>query len=646
MKSISLTVFFTFFCCVTFVHAQIDTLLKQLAVASGEAKVDIYNELCWEYRFVSQDSAIYYADLSIALAQQIGYKKGLAQAYNDQGIIFYDRQEYSRSIENYKNALSIRTALADTIGIASLYNKLALVYQRMADWKNSLSYQQKSLSIYEQAGMMREAALSLNNIGILQYDIRNYEEALKWYNRSVEVCKKNNLVLPLIRTYVNIGNVYYSTNQREKAVEYFKMAEEHSRQSNDLESLSTILNNLGAYYKQINDRKKALAYLKEAYELRARLNDRRGMISTLINLGTVYLDNKDYAQAVLYLSTAKTLSEEVSAITELPSLYLNLSLAYEYTGDFKKALEAQKLYALYRDSILNENLISTVTEMNTKYETERKEKENIQLLSENKIKDLRIKQEQKQRRSLLLFSGVGFIFLLVLAALIVNRNNIKKKAEMEIKLSEQQAIRFKSVLEAEENERRRIARELHDGLGQILSTTKLNLSSIEEDIAADDAEIFARSMNLVDEAVSEVRSISHNLMPSTLIRNGLIQALQELVRNINSAGKVTVHFTHQVSDERLSETTETALYRIIQEVLNNMLKHAHATTINIEVKQENNTYYWRIKDDGKGFNISKIEESKGIGWKNIFSRAALFNAQVSVQSEVDKGTEVMVEFTV
>ncbi|CAG0976739.1 Signal transduction histidine-protein kinase/phosphatase DegS [Flavobacteriales bacterium] len=635
----------TLFCSLNSVRANtvIDSLEKKIPYLKDSVLVEMYCELCWQYRFVSSEKAIEYGNKAISLAKQINYKKGLAQAYNDQGIIFYDIQEYEKCLYNYKAALQIRKQLNDSVGIAALYNKMALIYQRKADWVNSFEYQKLALDLYEKLNMKRELALVLSNIGILHYDIRNYSEALKWYNKSVAICKEINFTTALTRSYLNIGNVYYTQKEYNKAEDYFLLAEKQSRENNDIEALSIILNNIGALYKETEKKQKAFPYLLEAFELREKLNDRRGMIATLVNIASLHIYFNQYNEAVIKLKQAESISKQIDAKTELPGLYSNLSLVYEKLGKYKEALEAQRLLTIYRDSLVNENLIEKITEMSTKYETEKKEKENLKLLSENKIKDLRIQQEQKQRKSIFLFSGAGFLFLIIFFALLISRNNIKKKSELELKISEQQALRLKEVIEAEEKERKRIAQELHDGLGQLLSSAKLNVSSLEEDIEPDDKEIFGNALNLIDEAVHEVRNISHNLMPATLTRYGLVKAIEEQVRKINSSNKVEIFFENNVNN-RINETIEVALYRIVQEVVNNMIKHSQANTIKILLSQQHSKGILVISDNGKGFDTKLIEQSKGIGWKNIYSRAAIINATINVTSATDKGTQVEIDF--
>jgi signal transduction histidine kinase len=217
-----------------------------------------------------------------------------------------------------------------------------------------------------------------------------------------------------------------------------------------------------------------------------------------------------------------------------------------------------------------------------------------------------------------------------------------QQAHLLMEINEQRIQQFKAVIEATENERKRIAQDLHDGLGQLLSTAKLNVSSLEDSIVEDDRKQYENSMSLIDEACQEVRSISHNMMPSTLIRLGLLPAIKELADKINSAQQVRVEVTLEGFESRLNEEREIAIYRIVQEVLNNALKYAAATLIKIMLVKRADEVVVTINDNGKGFNTDNIAQSKGIGWRNVFSRVDMLGGHINVHSTEGKGTTVVV----
>jgi signal transduction histidine kinase len=218
-----------------------------------------------------------------------------------------------------------------------------------------------------------------------------------------------------------------------------------------------------------------------------------------------------------------------------------------------------------------------------------------------------------------------------------------EKEQLLIELNDIQAKRFRNVIEAVENERKRIAIDLHDSLGQLLSTAKLNVSVWGDQVAEEDEENYETSMKLLDEACTEVREISYTMMPSTLIRLGFIHALKELAANINMANKMKVTLDVSEYSGRLEETKGISLYRICQEILSNAIRYSEADAISIRMTESNDHLYLFIKDNGVGFDTQKLNNSSGIGWSNIFSRISMLKGHIRVFSNRSSGTSVHID---
>ncbi len=230
---------------------------------------------------------------------------------------------------------------------------------------------------------------------------------------------------------------------------------------------------------------------------------------------------------------------------------------------------------------------------------------------------------------------LGLLFMVVTVRYYFRRQVRTQTHEFSLK----QSARMNAIIETEERERKRIAEELHDGLGQLLSTARLNISAVDSPLPDKDAQLWKNSLALLDEACSEVRTISHNMMPGALIRSGLIEAVNDLADKINDSGKIQVVFNTEL-EQRFPETVEIAVYRIVQEILNNMIRHSGADQITIDMKIVNARLQLHIADNGRSFDVSTIATSEGIGWKNIYSRVEILNGEIDVKSEKGKGTSV------
>jgi signal transduction histidine kinase len=175
----------------------------------------------------------------------------------------------------------------------------------------------------------------------------------------------------------------------------------------------------------------------------------------------------------------------------------------------------------------------------------------------------------------------------------------------------------------------------------MLSVVKMQVSTLHASAKADEKELTEASLQLVDKTITEVRSISHNLIPEEL-NFGLTAAIEELCRSINQSGNTVVNFNYDKAVEalQLNKQTELSVYRIVQEVLSNMAKHAAATQIDVNIHAEENKILLQLKDNGKGFDTATIQQSKGIGWKNIMARVNLLNGNMQLQSEKITGTQI------
>jgi signal transduction histidine kinase len=213
---------------------------------------------------------------------------------------------------------------------------------------------------------------------------------------------------------------------------------------------------------------------------------------------------------------------------------------------------------------------------------------------------------------------------------------------MKSELIKQQELAVKAVIEAEENERQRIAKDLHDGVGQMMSAAKMNLSAFESELKWSDEnqqQSFEKIIQLVDESCKEVRSVSHIMMPNALLKKNLAMAIGDFVDKLDKK-KLQVHVYTEGLEERLDSNIETVLYRVIQECVTNVIKHAEATNLDISLIRDKDGINGTIEDNGKGFDISDKEKFEGIGLRNIITRIEYLKGTVDFDSAPHRGTVV------
>ena len=611
-----------------------DSLEKLVKVQKDSILVGTYNELTWEFRLLDREKAIHYGNEAIELAGRLKFNRGMAQAYNDLGIIYFDMENYDTAIDLYNKSVSIRKQMGDELGIAKLYNKIGIVYQKQGDFAKALDYQLRALPIFEKFKNDIGISYSLNNIGILNQNLGRYDEAISYQQRSIAIKEKIGDKYGAAGSYVNIANIYLINKDYKQSESYYQKAIDITRDLGDKEYLSNALNNLGNQYLQTKNYDKALPLVSESLQLRDSLDDSKGMASCLNNLGIIYTALKSYDSARYYIDKGISIaSRAVNTKPELNKLYLSSSALYEAQGDPVKALEMYKQYANSKDSLFTEDLSQQFAELETKYNTLEKEKTIQQ-------QDFKIRQKN--------YWIAGITGLLVLGGLLVysyyRRYRLKQKAKLQAEIMKQQELATKAVIEAEEEERKRIARDLHDGVGQMMSAAKMNLSAFESEIsfASTDQKIsFEKIINLVDESCKEVRSVSHNMMPNALLKSSLSSAVQDFIDKLDQK-TIKVHLYTEGLDQRLDSNVETVLYRVIQECVNNVIKHSGANTLDISVIKDAQGISATIEDNGKGFDTSDKNKFDGIGMKNILTRVEYLKGTVDFDSTPGKGTLVAV----
>jgi len=303
-------------------------------------------------------------------------------------------------------------------------------------------------------------------------------------------------------------------------------------------------------------------------------------------------------------------------------------------GDPVKALAYSKEYMVLQDSIAARSSKAKKLEFQVKYEAKEKETQIALLNKEKNLKERLIAKEKQQQKTL------WYIFISALIATLVSIWYWLRLKNKRV-LATQESFRFKSVIEAEQKERKRIAQDIHDSIGQSIAVVKMQASALNF-TSQKEKEKQEKLLEQVDYVYDEIRNISHNIMPNTLITLGLAPAVKELIGKINKNSDLKVQLNIDQNFMDLNEDQTINLYRIIQEALVNIIKYAKASLVNIDFNMEGDKAAVYIKDDGVGIDAVKIKNLNGIGWKNIFSRVSLLMGKINITSKPNKGTKIAI----
>jgi two-component system NarL family sensor kinase len=511
----------------------------------------------------------------------------------------------------------------------------------------SINYYQRSTAYFVEAKDSVMIAHNYTSLSLMYHnDLQDYTLGLRYALDALKILhslkKKNQQAIWIATNAAAIS--YDDSNQPDKALEYhFKNL---NNVGEDKDNLATTNNNIGNTYRKKKLFAKAEPYFIKALEThitqRGEFKNEYDLATVYNNLSGVNWDLDRPEKAKMYRDSAIHYSILSGKTEKLMDTYYEAYQMSEKNEDYKDAVGYLKQYVTVKDSAINSEREKIVYNLEVQYESERKQQQIALLESESKVKDLEL-----QRSRTLIFAIVGgFIFLAGTVYLIYKRSRDRQRLLHANEREESQRMRFAAVLEAEENERTRVAKDLHDGIGQLLSTAKLTLSAIDQPPSAEVSKMLSNSMQILDEATREVRTISHNLMPATLTQIGLGAALHDLFIKINESNLLRINLNVSGLEDRLPPSTEIAVYRVVQEIINNMIKHSKADTITVKIVRSEFSMHLSISDNGIGFAKELIAKSTGLGWKNIFSRISMLNGEIDVETESGSGTSISIQFAV
>lgn len=365
--------------------------------------------------------------------------------------------------------------------------------------------------------------------------------------------------------------------------------------------------------------------------IRRLLKDSFAIALTYSDLGAAMNGMGNYAKANEYLLQSNKMAEALKYVELQSNNYTELASVAKNEGDYQEAYNYYLKRSYLRDSLYAMEKTKQIAELTAKYESVKKEQQI---------------QQQHSRLRMQNYLFIGIAGLILLTGLLINsqykRNKLRQETKMKTALMKEQEMAVKAVIEAEENERQRIAKDLHDGVGQMMSAAKMNLSAFESEIdfaSEEQKKSLEKVIQLVDESCKEVRTVSHIMMPNALLKNNLDAAIRDFVNKLNNK-TLQAHVNTEGLDERMASNIETVLYRVIQECVHNAIKHAGATTLDISLIRDRDGISGTIEDNGKGFDIADQSNFEGIGLKNITTRIEYLKGTVDFDSAPGRGTVV------
>lgn len=580
------------------------------------------------------DSSEYYFKQAGNLAEKLDFANGRLLFAGNYSAFLYEQVRYDEALEHAQRALKISLSLNNKIKAASAYNNIALQDQAQGRLKEAANNLLKALDISNEIKNPTDNHLSdrrkyLNNLSSLLLDLNDLDKGLQYAWHSYEIARKLKDTISMGKSLVNVMVAEAMAGKLDDAVRHGKEYFTIGRSFGDLSMEIKALNNLADVYRMQKKLPLALKTFNRALNITPTTMP-GNEVYTLTGMSNVLKEMGEIKEAKLHFERAFKLAEKELGKPQLVDMYLTGAQVNEAFGDYKSALDFYKKHITHNDSLRSKETQKHIKELEVKYQAAQQR----QMIAARDVKILQQKAELDRKNKWLIIYVFSWIILVsgFLAFRMLYRQWRKtQRTELQRKLVEAQ-------LKGEEKERARTAKELHDGVASILSAAKLHLTTMNDfqDIHVP----FQDVSHLIDIAVQEVRNISHNLAPEMILLEGLDYAIQSFCKRFNKPN-FQLHCYIIGNLTELDKNYQLTIYRIIQEAVTNIVKHANATEGIVQLMEEKGELLITIEDNGIGFD-AKRTLANGIGLNNLFARIKLINGRIDIKSSPGKGTSVFV----
>lgn len=620
--------------------AKIDSLKKQLYAKNSIGKAKSLIVLSDELSSSNPENSLLYANEALRVSQELKNDSLISVSYNSIALNYETRSKLDSALFYHRKALDIRLKTKDQIGIADSHNNIGICLDQQGKFDEALDNYFKALKIYEKKKDSEKVAMTFVNIGIVYKAQKEYEKSLEYYKKANVIYARNNSEFGFAATSGNIGSVLIDFKKFDESIKYSELAKEGYKKLGYDRYVAYPISNIAIAYDSLKEYGKAEEFYLQAINLHKKFqNDYEiGNISNAysksLNKQSKFRESiRISEEALQYIKKAKLFPLEVNALK-------NLAYAYAGIGNYTKAYELSSLYSKGRDALFEEEKTKAVFELETQYETEKKEREI--LIQRTQIAESKLKIERKNQMILI------FVFLLVLSVLLgwqfFNRQKLKNQQLQKENELKDALLKIETQNRLQE-QRLRISRDLHDTIGAQLTFIISSIDNLKYGFQIEDEQLQNRLAGISEftkETIYELRDTIWAMNRSEITFEDLKSRISNFIDNakISSYG---IDFQFAYGEGSLSKKTFTSvegmnIYRIIQETVNNSIKHSGANKIVVTIDSDDQNLIIETKDNGKGFDLES--QSDGNGLNNMKKRAKEIGGKIKLQSKTGEGTSL------
>jgi two-component system, NarL family, sensor kinase len=622
---------------------QKDSLLFEMRNGKTDtAKVTAYYAYGDLWFDTNKDTAYFYYIQGKELAHSKNNYLLEAFAHGYLIVLLNDEGKYKEALDLCIEAkLLFEKAMAQPKQMAIVHLNLGNEWQYLGSFKNAADNYFSGLRLAETAKNIKSQAICLNNLSSLYAEMGDTTNQLLFAQKAKTISSISNDSSRIFSAITNLVAAYLANKKFDKA--FIELQ--------NLKKLAAILNNpeyqldadisFADYYMETKNNEQAIYFFKKVLEQCKLVGNKEYEIAAAKNLAKLYYESNNIDLAKTYATNTLALAIGANAKSEEALIIKLMADIDEKNGKYPSALQLRKRYETIADTLALESGRKEILKLQAEYENEKKE-------TQLKLQQSTIKQ--KNTLNILL----GSIAAAILLVSLVSYKNYRNKQQLQQqKISEletqQQLSATEAVLKGEEQERTRLAKDLHDGLGGMLSGIKYSFNTMKGNLimTPDNAQAFERSMDMLDSSIKEMRRVAHNMMPEALVKFGLDTALKDFCNDIQQSGALQISYQSiGTQNATIDQTAAITIYRIVQELINNTIKHAAAKKAIVQVTKSDNKLSVTVEDDGKGFDTAIINNPVGMGWGNITNRVDFLKGKLDVDSRPGKGTSVHIEINI
>ena len=595
------------------------------------------------------DSADFYLNKFYVSSKKINYSKGIVEYFRIKAVSYFIQQKEDSVQVAIQKAFGEARRLKNQKELALVMDLKGWIFQNKEQYDSATYYFIDALKIADSNNDIKFSAEIANNLSILFWTIGDFKKAATYASGAYFNGLQLRDTMLMSNGLFNLGNAKGQLKQYDSArILYRKVTELITDPSKYNYVLFRALSNDAAMLSEENRTDESIKKYKEILQLSSKVPPSL-MAYIYSGLGAAQLKKNLPADAEVNLTKAVSIAQRANDSYSLRDNYLLMAKIKKARSDFKSALFFREKYDSLNEKMMNEATTKNMHALEKKYNSAKKDNQ-IARQQLSLVENKNIIQTENNINAALIS---GIILLLFVALLVYrnfrNRHKILKQSE-ELKMqkiqeleNEKQLIAARSLLQGQEEERTRLARDLHDGVGGLLSGVKLSMSNMKGNFFLSEENALAMSNVIMqlDQSIAELRRVSHNMMPESLIKYGLKEALENYCETLNISGKIKVQLQTYGMEERMEQSNEIVAYRMVQELLNNVIKHADAKNVLIQLVRKQDHFTLTVEDDGKGFDPKEI--SSGAGLQNIKARAEYLNGTLDIVSSRGEGTSVTIE---